>query len=139
MEEGNGRHASADDVGCRWRERLLKWERFMKALYILVGVAGMYLPTFAMAQVSLETLRTCLSIEDQTKERLNCYDDQIKPAPKQVLAPAKTVQDCRFVKEEDERLNCFNRFVNPQAKKSTAQPKLKKPAAGTMAPGPPKP
>jgi hypothetical protein len=107
----------------------------MKALYILIGVAGMYLPTLAMAQVSLETLRTCLAAEDQTKERLNCYDEQIKPAPKQVLAPAKTVQDCRFLKEEDERLNCFNRFVNPATKKNTAQQKLKKPVAGTMAPG----
>src|SRR5262249_53888251 len=80
-------------------------------------VAGMYLPTLAMAQVSLQTLRTCLEIEDQSKERLDCYDDKIKPAPKQVSAAAKTVQDCRFVKEEDERLNCFNEFVNPPPKK----------------------
>ena len=110
----------------------------MKTLYILLAVAGMYFPTNAMAQVSLETLRTCLAIEDQTKERLDCYDDKIKPAPKQASAPAKTVQDCRFVKEEDERLNCFNRFVNPPPKKNTAQQKLKKPAAGTMVPSPAK-
>jgi hypothetical protein len=110
----------------------------MKALFILLAVAGMNLPTFAMAQISLETLRSCLDIEDQTKERLDCYDDKIKPAPKQVSAPAKAVQDCRFLKEEDERLNCFNRFVNPPPKKNTAQQKSKKPAAGTMAPGPPK-
>ena len=107
----------------------------MKVRYLLLTVAGMCLPTFAMAQVSLETLRTCLAIEDQTKERLDCYDDKIKPAPKQVSAPAKTVQDCRFVKEEDERLNCFNRFVNPPPKKNTAQQKVKKPVAGTTAPG----
>ena len=99
----------------------------MKALYILVAVAGMYLPTFAMAQVPLQTLRTCLEIEDQSKERLNCYDEKIAPAPKQVSVPAKTVQDCRFVKEEDERLNCFNRFVNPPPKKNTAQQKRNKP------------
>jgi|SRR5215467_10585230 len=110
----------------------------MKALYILLAVVAMYLPTFAMAQVSLETLRTCLDIEDQTKERLDCYDDKIKPAPKKVSAPAKTVQDCRFVKEEDERLNCFNQFVNPTPKKNTAQQKIKKPAAGPMAPRPAK-
>src|SRR6516165_7493105 len=102
----------------------------MRALYILVAVTGLYLPIFAMAQVSLETLRSCLNVEDQTKERLDCYDDKIKPEPKQVSAPAKTVQDCRFVKEEDERLNCFNQFVNPPTKKNTAQQKLKKPAAG---------
>jgi hypothetical protein len=110
----------------------------MKAIYILLAVAGMYPPTFAMAQVSLETLRSCLAVEDQTKERLDCYDDLIKPAPKQVSAPAKTVQDCRFLKEEDERLNCFNRFANPPSNKNTAQQKLKKPAAGTMAPRPAK-
>ena len=96
----------------------------MKAPYILLAVAGLYLPGFAMAQISLETLRTCLDIEDQTKERLDCYDDKIKPAPKQISAPAKTVQDCRFVKEEDERLNCFNQFVNPAPKKNTAQRSL---------------
>ena len=93
----------------------------MKVLYIiLVAVAGMHFPTFAVAQVPLQTLRTCLEIEDQSKERLDCYDEKIAPAPKQVSAPAKTVRDCRFVKEEDERLNCFNRFVNPQPKKNTA-------------------
>ena len=110
----------------------------MKALYIPLAVAGLYLPTFPMAQISLETLRSCLSVEDQTKERLDCYDDKIKPTPKQVSAPAKTVEDCRFLKEEDERLNCFNRFVNPPPKKNTAQQKLKKPAAGTKAPTPAK-
>jgi hypothetical protein len=130
------RKPSAVDVGCR--KANFKLEQFMKALYILLAVAGMYLSTSAMAQVSPETLRTCLDIEDQTKERLDCYDDKIKPAPKQVSAPAKTVQDCRFVKEEDERLNCFNRFVNPPTPKTTAQQKSKKPSAGSTAPRPAK-
>jgi len=109
----------------------------MKALYILLAVTGMYVPTFAMAQISQEALRTCLDIEDQTKERLDCYDDKIKPAPKQVSAPAKTVQDCRFLKEEDERLNCFNQFVNAPPKKNTVQQKPKKPASAKT-PGPTK-
>ena len=120
------------------RDIVCKLEHFMKRLYVLLAVSSIYLPTSVMAQVSLETLRTCLAIEDQIKERLDCYDDKIAPAPKQVSAPPKTVQDCRFVKEEDERLNCFNRFVNPPPKKNTAQQKLKKPAAGTMAPRPAK-
>jgi hypothetical protein len=81
---------------------------------------------FGGGAVPLQTLRTCLEIEDQSKERLNCYDEKITPAPKQVSAPAKTVRDCRFLKEEDERLNCFNRFVNPPPKKNTAQQKPKK-------------
>jgi hypothetical protein len=96
----------------------------MRTLYGLVVVAGM-LPTFAIAQV--EPLRTCLEIEDQSKERLNCYDEKIKPEPKQVSTRAKTVKDCRFLKEEDERLTCFNRFVNASSKKSTAQQKRKSP------------
>ena len=83
--------------------------------------------TFAVAQVPLKTLRTCLEIEDQSKERLNCYDKKIAPEPKQVSSGAKTVRDCRFVKEEDERLECFNRFVSPPPKKKTAQQKGKKP------------
>ena len=95
----------------------------MKAPYIVV-VVGMLLPTFAIAQVSL---RTCLEIEDQTKERLDCYDAKIKPAPKEVSAPAKTVKECRFIEEEDERLTCFNRFVNASSKKNTAQQKRKSP------------
>jgi hypothetical protein len=99
----------------------------MKALYILATIAGIYLPTSAMAEVPLQALRTCLDIEDQTKERLDCYDEKVAPAPKQVSAPAKNVEDCRFVKEEDERLSCFNRFVNPPPKKNTAQQKRKKP------------
>ena len=37
---------------------------------------------FAMAQVPLQP---CLEIEDQTKERLDCYDAKIKPAPKRLL------------------------------------------------------
>src|SRR5262249_11906429 len=107
----------------------------MKALYISLALAGLYLPAFAVAPISRATLRSCLDVEDQTKEVLDCYYDKIKPAPKQVSAPAKTVEDCRFLKEEDERLNCFNRFVNPPPKKNAAQQKLKKPVAGTIAPG----
>jgi len=90
----------------------------MKAPFILGAVAGMLLPTLAMAQGSL---RPCLEIEDQSKERLDCYDAKIKPAPKQTSAPAKTVQECRFTKEEDERLACFNKFVTASSKKNTAQ------------------
>jgi hypothetical protein len=90
----------------------------MKLPYILGTIAGMLLPTLAMAQVSL---RPCLEIEDQTKERLDCYDAQIKPAPKKTSAPAKTVNECRFIQEQDERLTCFNKFVTASSKKNTAK------------------
>ena len=83
--------------------------------------------TFTEAQGPLKTLRTCLKIEDQSKERLNCYDQKIAPEPKQTSSRAKTVRDCRFVKEEDERLECFNRFVSPPPKKNTAEQTRKNP------------
>ena len=64
-------------------------------------------------------LQACLDLDDGTKERLNCYDAVIAPAPKPKTVKAKTVADCKFAKEEDERLACFNGFVE-------AMPKLPK-------------
>jgi hypothetical protein len=56
-------------------------------------------------------LQACLDVDDGTKDRLNCYDAVIPPAPKPKPAKAKGVADCRFFKEEDERLTCFNGFA----------------------------
>jgi hypothetical protein len=56
-------------------------------------------------------LQACQDIEDGTKGRLDCYDAVLKPAPKPKAAAAKTVMECKFVKEEDERLACYNGFV----------------------------
>src|SRR4051812_8837600 len=56
-------------------------------------------------------LQACLDIDDATKERLNCYDAVITPAPKPKPPAVKGVMDCRAFKEEDERLTCFNGFV----------------------------
>jgi hypothetical protein len=61
-------------------------------------------------------LQECLDIEDGTKERLNCYDGVIPPAPKPKAPAAKTVTDCKFTKEEDERLTCYNGFVESMPK-----------------------
>jgi hypothetical protein len=61
-------------------------------------------------------LQSCQDIEDGTKGRLDCYDEVIKPAPKPKTAAAKTVMECKFVKEEDERLNCYNGFVDSMPK-----------------------
>ena len=52
-----------------------------------------------------------LDVEDESKERLDCYDAAIPPKPKPKSAPANGVMDCRYVKEEDERLKCFNGFA----------------------------
>jgi hypothetical protein len=61
-------------------------------------------------------LQACLDIDDGTKERLNCYDGVIAPAPKPKTMKAKTAADCKFTKEEDERLACFNGFVESMPK-----------------------
>ena len=61
-------------------------------------------------------LQSCQDIDDQTKERLNCYDEVLKPAPKAKPGAAKTVMDCKFLQEEDERLTCYNGFVDSMPK-----------------------
>lgn len=91
----------------------------MKVRYLLMAIAVFYSSSVA-AQVSIPVLKGCLEIEDESKERLNCYDAKIAPEPKAVTSAAKSVRDCRFLKEEDERLRCFNRFVNASPKKKPA-------------------
>jgi hypothetical protein len=61
-------------------------------------------------------LQSCQDIDDGTKERLNCYDEVLPPAPKPRAAAAKTVMECKFTKEEDERLACYNGFVDSMPK-----------------------
>ena len=61
-------------------------------------------------------LQSCQDIDDQTKERLDCYDEVLKPAPKPKPGAAKTVMDCKYIKEEDERLTCYNGFVDSMPK-----------------------
>lgn len=56
-------------------------------------------------------LQACLEIDDESKERLNCFDAIFPPKPKPKAPAAKGVADCHFIKEEDERLKCFNRFA----------------------------
>ena len=57
-------------------------------------------------------LQACLEIDDETKERLTCYDGVFPPKPKPKPAAAKGVNDCAAFKEEDERLKCFNGFAD---------------------------
>jgi hypothetical protein len=74
------------------------------------------LPTFAIAQSApLERLRTCLAIEDMTKERLDCFDAIMQPDPKPIAAKPATIAECSFLKEEDERLRCYNGFLVARA------------------------
>ena len=59
-----------------------------------------------------QKLQACQDIDDATKERLSCYDGVFAPQPKPKPAAAKTVSECRFLKEEDERLTCYNGFAD---------------------------
>jgi hypothetical protein len=76
-----------------------------------VVILGAIFATKANAQTEIEKLRGCLTIEDASKERLDCYDGIVPPDPKPKPPVAKVVADCKFLKEEDERLGCFNRFL----------------------------
>jgi hypothetical protein len=59
-----------------------------------------------------QKLQACLEIDDGTKERLNCYDEVIKPKPNpKAKAPTKSVMECGGFKDEEARLTCFNGFV----------------------------
>jgi hypothetical protein len=57
-------------------------------------------------------LLACLEIDDGTKGRLECDDAIFRPKPNPKAPAAKTVADCRFIKEEDERLTCYNGFAD---------------------------
>jgi len=56
-------------------------------------------------------MQACLEIDDETKERLICYDAIFPPKPKARVPAPKAVTDCPAFKEEDGRLKCFNSFA----------------------------
>jgi hypothetical protein len=58
-----------------------------------------------------EKLQACLTVDDGTKYRLDCFDAVLPPKPMTNPAAQKKVMDCRFLKEQDERLACFNGFT----------------------------
>jgi hypothetical protein len=58
-----------------------------------------------------EKLQACLTVDDGTKYRLDCFDAVLPTKPMPKAPAAKKVMDCRFVKEQDERLTCFNGFT----------------------------
>jgi len=90
--------------------------------WLSVAILSAIFVTNASAQTEIDKLRSYLTIEDGSKERLDCYDGIIPPDPKPKPAVAKAVADCKFLKEEDERLGCFNRFlVKPAATPKAAR------------------
>ena len=58
-----------------------------------------------------EKAQKCLKIEDETMDRLNCYDAAVKPQPNPNPPPVKGILDCRHIINLDERLDCFNGFA----------------------------
>jgi hypothetical protein len=58
-----------------------------------------------------EKLQACLTVDDGTRYRLDCFDAVLTPQPKPNPPMQKKVMDCRFLKEQDERLACFNGFT----------------------------
>jgi hypothetical protein len=92
--------------------------------WLRVVILGAILSTNANAQTEFDKLRSCLAIEDGSKERLDCYDGIIPPDPKPKPPVAKAVAGCKFLKEEDERLSCFNRFLVQPAATSKAARKV---------------
>jgi hypothetical protein len=87
----------------------------------------------AEAAPTQKQLRECLSIDDMTKERLDCYDKLVPPEPKATTRKARSVSECRFIKEEDARLICFNGFTA-----GTRSSGSSKPIAAPVNPGAPK-
>lgn len=93
--------------------------------WFAVAVLGAIFATRANAQTEIEKLRGCLTIEDASKERLDCYDGVVPPDPKPKPSAVKVVADCKILKEEDERLGCFNRFLVQPARPATPKPTRK--------------
>jgi hypothetical protein len=58
-----------------------------------------------------EKAQKCLKIEDETMDRLNCYDAAVKPQPNPNPPPVKGIRDCRYLVDINERLGCFNGFA----------------------------
>jgi hypothetical protein len=76
----------------------------------------------ALAQAPTQKFSACLSIEDMTKERLDCFDRLSRPEVRTPAPKAKNILECRFLKEEDERLRCYNTFVTARTPNQQAAP-----------------
>jgi hypothetical protein len=102
------------------------WSKGTATAFVAVVALVSSFATGAVAQSVTERLRGCLSIEDITKARLDCYDAIVPPV----------IEDCRLVKQEDQRLTCFNRFLELPVKPATPEiaPVTLKPVASKAQP-----
>jgi hypothetical protein len=102
------------------------WSKGTATAFVAVVALVSSFATAAIAQSVTERLRGCLTIEDMTKARLDCYDTIVPPV----------IEDCRLIKQEDQRLNCFNRFLELPVKPATPEvaPVTSKPAVSKAHP-----
>jgi hypothetical protein len=70
-----------------------------------------------------------------TKERLDCFDALVPSEPKPAPPKARSIMECRFLKEEDARLLCYNRFLTTRIPPGPRTKKQQPPAR----PAPPTP
>lgn len=99
------------------------------------AISGVALATAAPAPIPADRFRQCLTIDDVTRERLDCFDALVSPEPKPAPPKARSIVECRFLQEEDARLLCYNSFLSTRIP-PTPRTKKQKPAA-RAAPKPP--
>ena len=90
-----------------------KGEKKVNNLRVAVAtvILGFLFATNGHSQSAIDNMSACLTLEDMTKDRLDCYDALVPPTPKKKPGVAKMVNDCKFIGEQDQRLGCFNRFL----------------------------
>jgi hypothetical protein len=62
-------------------------------------------------QVPNERFRPCYAMNEMTRERLECFDKIVPPAPRAFTAQPRSVFECRFYPEQDDRLRCYINFT----------------------------
>jgi hypothetical protein len=97
------------------------------------AISGVGFAAAAPAPVPLDRFRPCLAIDDMTKERLDCFDTLVAPEPKPAPPKARSIMDCRFLKEEDARLLCYNSFLATRIRQGP-RTKKQQPAARPVSP-----
>ena len=58
-----------------------------------------------------EKAQKCLKIEDETNDRLHCYDAAVTPQPNPNPPTVRGIRDCRHIVDTNERLSCFDGFA----------------------------
>jgi len=88
--------------------RLRCFDRFLGA----PNVARQPVPAPVAPQIPNERFRPCHAMDEMTKERLDCFDALVPPAPRpQFTAQPRSIFECRYFREQDDRLRCYVNFT----------------------------